>query len=187
MLGATGAMYAIRKELFSELPQDLILDDVYIPLKAIEKGFRAIFEPKAKIYDTAVKNAREEFLRKTRTLAGNFQIFVYLKRLFNPFKSPIAWQLFSHKFLRLIVPFLLVIAFISNALILDNYFYKITFALQIFFYSLAFLGLIFKRVSRTLNIPYMFCVMNCAAVVGLYRFLNHKQDVLWEKGNHEKI
>ena len=111
MLGATGAMYAIRRELFQEMPEDLILDDVYIPLKAIEKGYRAIFESEAKIYDTVVKDAKEEFSRKARTLAGNFQAFGYLKGLFNPFRSPVAFQFFSHKFLRLVVPFLLINVF----------------------------------------------------------------------------
>jgi cellulose synthase/poly-beta-1,6-N-acetylglucosamine synthase-like glycosyltransferase len=124
MLGATGALYAIRKVLFSPLPKDLILDDVYIPLKAVEEKYRAIFEPRAVIYDQMAKNPQGEFLRKIRTLAGNFQIFVLLKNLFNPFKSPVAIQLFSHKFLRLMVPFLLIILFVSNIFILDSILYK---------------------------------------------------------------
>lgn len=181
MLGATGAMYAIRKSLFSELPKDLILDDVYIPLKAVGKGYRAIFEPKAHIFDLIVKNSKEEFLRKTRTLAGNFQIFVYLKELFNPFKSPIAFQLFSHKFLRLIVPFLLVIVFISNIFILKDYFYWMALVFQTTFYALALLSSILKLQKGIFDIPHMFCVMNLAAIVGLWKFLTNKQEVLWQK------
>jgi len=186
MLGATGAMYAVRRELFSELPKDLILDDVYIPLKIVQKGYRAIFESRAKIYDRLAKDAKEEFIRKTRTLCGNFQIFVYLKGLFNPFKNPIWWQLFSHKFLRLLAPFFLVILFISNLFILKNYFYKIFLIFQILFYKFAFFGLVFKNRNALFNIPYMFCVMNSAAVVGLYKFLTRRQDVLWEKVEYEK-
>lgn len=185
MLGATGAMYAIRKELLSELPKDLILDDVYIPLKIIEKGYRAIFEPLAKIYDRPAKEGREEFSRKVRTLAGNFQIFAYFKKLFNPFKSPISLQLFSHKFLRLMVPFLLLTTFLSNCFALDNNFYKIILMLQIIFYIFAFIGLVSKITNRIFNIPYMFCVMNAAAVAGFYRFLTHKQDILWQKAGIE--
>lgn len=181
MLGATGAMYAIRKDLFSELPKDLILDDVYIPMKIVEKGYRAIFDSKAKVYDKVFQNPREEFLRKTRTLAGNYQLFFYLRELFNPFKGKISWQFFSHKFLRLLVPFLLVAVFISNLCILDNYSYKALFALQVILYSFAILGGILKQKNRIFDISYMFCVMNSAAVVGLYRFLTSKQHVLWEK------
>lgn len=181
MLGATGAMYAIRKDLFSQLPPDLILDDVYTPLKIVEKGYRAIFEPEAKIYDKISKDAKEEFKRKTRTLAGNFQVFIYLKGLFNPFKSAVAWQLFSHKFLRLIVPFFLISLFLSNIFMLPDNFYKAVFISQAVFYFLAFLGLVFKKASRVINIPYMFCVMNAAALAGFYRFLTGKQEVTWQK------
>lgn len=181
MLGATGAMYAIRRELFPELPEDLILDDVYIPMKIVEKGYRAIFDSKAKVYDKVFSNPKEEFLRKTRTLAGNFQLFVYLKELFNPLKGKISWQFFSHKFLRLLVPFLLLIIFISNMFILDSFIYRLTFALQVLLYALAILGALFKNANRIFDIPYMFCVMNSAAVVGLYRFSTRKENSLWEK------
>ncbi|MCM8782206.1 MAG: glycosyltransferase family 2 protein [Candidatus Omnitrophica bacterium] len=114
MLGATGALYAIRRELFEALPINLILDDVYIPMRIVQKGYRAIFDKKAKIYDRYPKNAKEEFLRKVRTLAGNFQIFVHMRWLLNPFKSPVAWQMFSHKFLRLMVPFLLIFVLVCS-------------------------------------------------------------------------
>lgn len=181
MLGATGALYAIRKELFPELPKDLILDDVYIPMCIVQKGYRAIFDEKTKIYDKYSKSAKEEFSRKSRTLAGNFQLVMYLKWLLNPFRSPVAWQFISHKFLRLIVPFLLILAFVSNMFILENYFYRLVFILQIVFYTLAFFGLIFEHKNRLFDVSYMFCVMNSAAVVGLYKFLTHKQDVLWQK------
>jgi len=181
MLGATGALYAIRKELFPELPKDLILDDVYIPMKIVEKGYRAIFDSKAKVYDKVFQNPKEEFMRKARTLAGNYQLFFYLRGLFNPFRGKISWQFFSHKFLRLIVPFLLIAIFINNVFILNKPFYMFIFILQITFYSLAFFGLVLKYKNRIFDIPYMFCVMNSAAIVGLYRLLTHKQDVLWQK------
>jgi cellulose synthase/poly-beta-1,6-N-acetylglucosamine synthase-like glycosyltransferase len=181
MLGATGAMYAIRKNLFSNLPNDLILDDVFVPLKIVAVGFRAIFEPKAIIFDSITRDAGQEFQRKTRTLAGNFQIFGLFKSLFNPVKSPVAIQLFSHKFLRLLVPFLMIIIFIANIAMLDKNTYLLIFALQVLFYFVAFLGSMLKKNNRMFDIPHMFCVMNSAAVIGLYRFLFNKQAVTWEK------
>lgn len=182
MLGATGALYAIKRELFCELPANLILDDVYIPLKIIQRGYRAIFEPKAKIYDRVAQDAKEEFIRKARSHAGNFQLFLYFPEIFNPFRGKISWQFFSHKFLRLVAPFLLMGLFISNAFILDAYLYRFTFVLQIMFYIFAVVGSIYRGANRLFDIPHMFCVMNLAAVVGLYRFLTCKQDVLWQKG-----
>jgi len=183
MLGATGALYAIRKKLFTELPEDLLLDDIYIPMRIVEKGYRAIFDSKAKVYDKVFKSPKEEFLRRVRTLAGNFQLFYYLRGLFNPLKGKISWQFFSHKFLRLIVPLLLVGLFVSNLFLLHNEFYKIIFILQACFYGFALLGLFFKaHTNRIFDLPYMFCLMNVAALVGLYKFMTKKQGVLWKKG-----
>lgn len=182
MMGATGALYAIRRELFMELPTDLILDDVYIPMKIVERGYRAIFDKRAKIYDRYSVNPREEFLRKTRTLAGNFQLFAHLSWLANPFKNMVSWQFISHKFLRLIVPYLLLIILISNFYLHQgDGFYKITFYSQVLFFFLALCGMFFKGKNKIFDVPYMFCVMNFAAAAGLYRFIRHKQDVLWER------
>ncbi len=181
MLGATGAMYAVRKELFTSLPKNLILDDVYIPLKSVEKGFRAIFEPRAIIFDSISRDAGEEFKRKARTLSGNFQIFILLRKLFNPFISPVAVQLFSHKFLRLTVPFFLICLFVSNVFVLEEGILRAIFIAQVIFYILALLGLFTDMLKNITNVPKMFLVMNAAAVVGLYRFLFKKQNVAWQK------
>jgi len=181
MLGATGAMYAIRRRLFSELPKDIILDDMYIPLKIVERGYRAVFDAEAKIYDRVSKDSNHEFLRKARTHAGNFQVFGYVKKLFNPLKSPVALQLFSHKLLRLMGPYLLIALFVSNMFLLDNLFYLLTFVLQAVFYIFALLGTVRKKANRLFDIPHMFCVMNFAAVVGLWRFVRGNHSVLWEK------
>jgi len=181
MLGATGALYAIRRELFPKLPQDLILDDIYIPMKIVERGFRAIMDPKAKVYDRVFLNPKGEFLRKTRTLAGNFQLVYYLGHLFNPLKGKISWQFFSHKFLRVVVSFLLILLFVSNILILGSTFYQVIFILQAAFYLMALLGFLFKRKIRIFDVPYMFCVMNSASLVGLYKLLSRKQNAIWQK------
>jgi len=187
MLGATGALYAIRRKLFSEIPSDIILDDVYLPFEAIRAGYRAVFEPEAKIYDTVPETAKDEFNRKVRTHAGNFQVFRYFKDLFIPFKSPIAIQFFSHKLLRFVVPYLLVTLFISNLFILDGWFYVFSFWSQILFYACALMAIFFKYPNKLFDIPHMFCVMNIAAVVGLARYLGRKHSVVWEKAKIQGI
>ncbi|MBI5357996.1 glycosyltransferase family 2 protein [Candidatus Saccharibacteria bacterium] len=182
MLGATGALYAVRRELIPLLPADLILDDIYIPMHAVQKGFRAILDPKAKVYDRFSKSAKEEFLRKTRTLAGNFQLFLYCKWLFNPFKCIIGWQFISHKFLRLVVPFLLAAVLISSFSLspVNNYYLIFDYA-QVIFYICAVMGIFLKQKSRICDVAYMFCVLNAAAVVGLYKFITKRQEVTWER------
>ncbi|RPI48992.1 MAG: glycosyltransferase family 2 protein, partial [Acidobacteria bacterium] len=50
-VGATGAIYAIRRRLFEPVPKDTILDDVLIPMKIVRKGYRVVFEPDARAHD----------------------------------------------------------------------------------------------------------------------------------------
>ena len=108
------------------------------------------------------------------------------KRLFNPLKSKIAWQFFSHKLLRAIAFLFLVTLFIANLLLKNIYPYNFIFILQIIFYGAAFLGLIFEKLrikGRLLSIPYVFCVLNLAALKGFLRFMLGKQKVTWEKAH----
>ncbi len=190
MLGATGAIYAIRKGLFHPIPKDIILDDVFIPLKIIQKGYRAIFDSSARAFDRPADNPKEEFTRKVRTLAGNYQILCIERGMLNPFKSPIAIQLFSHKLLRLLIPFMMIMAFLLNLLLaVDDLFFKWTLSIQIFFYIMALIGILLKDkkrgilslIAKLCYIPYVFCLLNFAAIIGLVRFILKREDVKWEK------
>lgn len=189
MLGATGAIYAIRRELYVSPPENTVLDDMYIPLKIIERGYRAIFDGQAKAYDAVAANPQEEHRRKARTLYGNYQIFGLFPGMFIPFKSPIALQFFSHKFLRVTVPFLLIAVFILNALLVQDLLYGVLFKLQIVFYGMAVIGAlarnkkygILRAVSLLCYIPYVFCLLNFSALSGFFRFLAGKQNVAWQK------
>lgn len=183
MIGATGAFYGFRKKLFPVLPEDLIIDDLYVPMKVVEKGFRAIYSNQSKVYDRVFINPKAEFVRKARNLAGTYQFFYYVLKSFSHFNWIFLWQLFSHRFLRLMIPFLLILLFVSNIFILNNNFYLIFFLLQIMFYISALFGWLFKNRSCLLDIPCMFCVMNAAAIVGLYRILMKKQKGTWEKAD----
>jgi poly-beta-1,6-N-acetyl-D-glucosamine synthase len=183
MLGATGAIYAIRKELYSPPSLDTLLDDVYIPFKIIERGYRAVFEPDAVAYDNIVDDPKKEFRRKVRTLAGNWQLFLTFSNLFNPFRSEISFQLISHKLFRVLVPFFLIAIFTINLFILNgSAVYKTLFMLQSAFYLLALIGFTMnKRIKGFFQIPYTFVVLNFAAVAGLYLFCSNKQSVIWKK------
>jgi len=189
MMGATGAIYAIRRELYPEVPSHVILDDMFIPFKIIQKGYRAIYDETAKAYDEVANDPKEEHRRKARTLFGNYQLFTMMPQMFNPFRSPIAIQLFSHKFLRLMVPFLMIFLFFINALWLREGIYKGIWRLQFIFYTMALIGGlarnhsygILKGVVRLCYIPYVFCLLNFSALVGFFRFIFHRQEVTWEK------
>ncbi len=189
MIGATGAIYAIRRELYTDAPPHVVLDDVYIPLKIVLKGFRAVFDHAAKAYDRVNESPYEEHQRKARTLFGNYQIFFMIPDSFNPFKSPIAIQIFSHKLLRVLIPFFLMAVFLINMTLASERLYQAIFFLQLIFYIMAIIGFlaryanhgIVKCISRICAVPYVFCLLNFSALTGFFRFLCARQDAAWKK------
>lgn len=183
MVGATGCIYAIRKELFEPIPEGTLLDDVWVPMRIVLKGYRVVFEPQAQAFDSVSKEASQEFRRKVRTLAGNLQIVYLMPELILPWRNPVAFQFVSHKLLRLAVPFALMLMLVSN-LFLRNGLYAVTLSAQIVWYLVGLLGTawtgggLFRKIA---SVPAAFLVLNAAAVVGSVRFLRGKKD-LWVRG-----
>jgi cellulose synthase/poly-beta-1,6-N-acetylglucosamine synthase-like glycosyltransferase len=137
--GATGAIYAIRRECFRALPEDAILDDVMLPMSIVLSGRRVIMDPAAQAFDRAAEDPRLEFGRKVRTLAGNFQLLSYMPELLIPWRNPIFVQFMSHKVARLLCPYALAVLFISNLFLLQGT-YLVFLALQVAWYGLAIAG-----------------------------------------------
>jgi len=182
MLGATGAIYAIRKKLFVPADKDILLDDVFIPLTIVEQGFRAVFEPMAKAYDAISGTLNVESRRKIRTLAGNWQLFVKLRRLLNPVVHNIAIPLISHKVLRVLMPYFLAALFISNIYVKAGNVYTVIWVMQLFFYLAAFMGYMsLGSKLKMLDSAYVFCRMNIDAVKGMLAYVQNTQKVTWEK------
>jgi hypothetical protein len=142
--GATGAIYAIRKKLYEDLPEDTILDDVLTPMRAALKRTRVVFEPAAKAYDTVACCAVAEYGRKVRTLYGNYQLLTHLPQSLMPWRNPIFIQFVSHKVGRLLVPWALAAAFVANLFLLSG-FYLATFVLQVAWYLAAVTGYLLSK------------------------------------------
>src|SRR5262249_21769972 len=96
-LGATGAIYAMRRALWTPLPLDTILDDVLAPMRAVLAGYRVVFNDRARAFDRTAPDADAEARRKIRTLAGNYQILRLEPRLLLPWRNPVWFQYVSHK------------------------------------------------------------------------------------------
>src|SRR6476646_4616517 len=139
-LGVYGGFYAIRRKLASALPEGTILDDMLQPLGVIRQGYRSVLDLRARVYDIWPKNLRGEFHRKVRTLAGNFQLLQLAPWLLLR-QNRLRFELISHKLLRLVVPFLLVILLLTSALLsIHSAFYGAVLAGQLGLYILAALG-----------------------------------------------
>lgn len=137
--GTTGAIYAIRRDLFIPLPPNTVLDDVVIPLRIVLAGKRAVFDSAARAYDSVTESPEIEYQKKRRTLMGNYELLAEMPELLVPWRNPIFLQFVSHKVGRLIVPYCLAALFLSNLFILHGLYLPL-FAGQMLFYLLACTG-----------------------------------------------
>ncbi len=186
IVGATGAIYAIRKTLWKSLPTETILDDVYTPMHIALSGKRVVFEQKAIAHDRMAKSAGREFARKARTLTGNYQLCQLMPRLLFP-NQMLLWQFWSHKLLRLAAPiFLLALLGANFSLVAtaenlyEPTFYMAGFGLQIIFYLSVLCGWLLAKTDKRIklfNVAYVFSVMNAAALVGLFYFVFGKRNI----------
>jgi cellulose synthase/poly-beta-1,6-N-acetylglucosamine synthase-like glycosyltransferase len=181
-VGATGALYAIRRGDYTVLPDDTLLDDVVIPLEVVRRGRRVVLEERAVIYDELQSESVGERRRKTRTLTGNFQVFARAPWLFVPWRNPVFIQFLSHKFFRLLVPYVLVLL-LAASWAADGWFYRGAAIAQTLFYLSPLPGLLSPawRRNRVVSFIVVFLELNWAAVLALRNFVAGRLDARWEK------
>lgn len=173
----TGSIYAIRRELFVEL-EDEVANDFAHPVKIGAKGYKIVFQPEAIAYEKATQSMREEFWRRARIVTRGFTAFFRYFLKYKIYKGLRGLAYFSHKLLRWFVPIYLVILFISNLFLFDMTFFKITFIVQIMFYFLAILGMFLK--ARFISVPFYFCLINLAALIGFIHYILGRRKTIWE-------
>jgi len=163
ILGATGSIYAVRRELAVPLPAGTLLDDVHQPLAAFFRGYRVIFDDAAKAYDFPT-SLDSEFRRKVRTQTGMYQIIRHYPALLGSDNR--MWIHFmSHKMGRMLMPFALIVTFVS-AFWLPGVLAPAAVLGQAGFYAIALLdrwipdGVLLKRVSSPIR---TFTVLMAAA------------------------
>jgi cellulose synthase/poly-beta-1,6-N-acetylglucosamine synthase-like glycosyltransferase len=183
-VGVTGALYALRRECFREIPSDTVLDDVVIPMNVVLQGRRVIFEDHALVFDRSSRDAREERSRKVRTLAGNFQLVTRHPALLSPWRNPIALQFASHKLMRLVAPLALAVALVANiALAGSSPWFAALLTLQLAAYGCAALGMLWPRANRlrAVKLASAFLTLNWFVVLGFVEFVTNRQAHLWKK------
>lgn len=178
VVGVTGAIYAIRRELYTEIPAGTILDDVFVPMCIARKGRRVVFQPSAIAHDRVFIEKGREFSRKVRTLTGNYQLLKLAPWLLSP-ANPMLFRFVSHKLLRLLVPLLLAAMLVASAAA-GRPFYRAIFWVQIVFYGLAGLGVVSPAAKRwkPVAVANTFVMLNVAAAVAFCNFVSG-QDQVW--------
>src|SRR5437867_12632408 len=101
VVGATGAIYGFRRKLLVNVPDEAILDDVYIPMHVVRRGARVIFDPRARAWDSPDQGTAREFTRKVRTLSGNYQLLQLAPWLLTR-AYPLRFQFVRHKVICLV-------------------------------------------------------------------------------------
>jgi len=196
---AAGEVLAIRKNLYSSPPDQVINDDFYIAMQIVRNGYRLVYVPDAKSIERVSPSAQDEVARRTRINAGRFQAIAMSKQIL-PFNRPLlVWQILSHKFLRPIVPFFMIGAALFNLMavlfppatkgfwILSKPYSLIFLGLQFLFYMLAWIGMKAgncgeqNRLVRLFYIPTFLTNSNYAALLGFFRFLRGSQSHMWER------
>jgi poly-beta-1,6-N-acetyl-D-glucosamine synthase len=190
-VGVYGGFYAIRRELFTPMPAGIILDDMFQPLSIIRQGFRSVLDANAFVYDMWPNRIEGEFHRKVRTLAGNFQLFKMAPWSLTP-QNRTVLQLFSHKVMRLLVPYFMTTLLISSAVLSpESKVFAIFTSLQLLVWVLALAGLRYHvpGMQKFVSPASALLTLNVAAVVGLYRFLFTHGPLwkIWNLGKYQSL
>jgi poly-beta-1,6-N-acetyl-D-glucosamine synthase len=179
VVGATGAFYAVRRRLLPSLPSETILDDVYVPMQVVRQGARVGFDAKARAWDDANEHGEREFNRKVRTLGGNYQLLQLAPWLLTS-ENPIRFEFISHKLLRLLMPFALVVTLITSAF-LSQPIYHFALAIQLIFYGMSLFAsahLAKGFFGRIADAAHTFLFLNAAALVAFVNFVTGRK-VVW--------
>ncbi len=180
VMGAEGGCYAIRRTAYTPIPPNFYMDDFFVTMSVIANKGRVVFDEDAICYEDLPTESTEEFKRKIRISIGNFQNLVAFKKLLWPFWSAIAYSFISHKILRWLTPFFLILLFLVSFLLsFDCFFFQVLALVQcvLFLSPLAIPYL--KWMKPALFIAH-FYNMNLALLIGFFRYLKGVKSSVWQ-------
>jgi cellulose synthase/poly-beta-1,6-N-acetylglucosamine synthase-like glycosyltransferase len=183
MSGVFGSLMAMRRELYQPFTRGSTNDDTVPTIWATLAGFRNVYDPAAKAYEESGHSVGEEFRRRIRIGAGNFQTLVRYRRVFHPRYGIAAYTYFSHKALRWVFPFFMLGALLTNLALLGQPFYQLTMAVQLLGYSAAGIGYIVDKLGGRipgLSTLYHFVALNIALFVGYFVYRKGITSSAWE-------
>jgi len=182
VLGANGSLYALRKELFPDVDADIVTDDFIIPMKVKQQGYEVTYDPEAVAREETARSVRDEYRRRVRIGAGNWQALSHCASLLFPWKGFASVSFWSHKVFRWFTPFLLLTALVANFFVLDGTAGQALLAAQALFYGAAGLGYVLQKhelPAGPLRLPAYFVTINIALAVGLLRGAAGLQEAAW--------
>ncbi len=182
VVGGDGAIYAIRRKLYTPLlPTDI--NDFLNPLQIIDRGYVGVFEPAAICYEEAAGSFALEFRRKVRIVSRSLNALRRVPGILNPLRQPRHWfLLISHKLLRWWAPVFMTLMFAASLEKWDAPFFRMAASLQVAFYGLALLGWKLENRFGTwklFTLPCYFCLVNIASFIGCFKCLRGDLSGTW--------
>lgn len=180
VMGVTGAIYAMRRELFRPLPEDMLVDDLYLPLQVIASGKRVVLDERALAWDQPPQRSQQEYRRKVRTLTGVWQCAPFLFRFASGGRPGAAARFFAHKLSRLLAPWALIALFLLCTFS-GKFLWQLFAALQLGAYGLALAAAAIVPLQRIgiLRTAHFFLLLNMAAAQSLFEALRGQHRQLW--------
>lgn len=183
MMGPFGGCFAFRKACFEPIPSHFLVDDFYLNMLILQKGYLCINEQNARVYEDVSNESWVEFKRKIRISAGNFQNLSQFWLMLLRFDG-ISYAFFSHKFLRWILPFFMLFIWVGSSFLIHehsvysiiNALFTLPLALYIPDYLGKKIGIHFKWLRYILH----FTSMNIALFIGFFKFLGGVKSSIWE-------
>ena len=180
VMGAEGGCYAIRRKEYNPIPPNFYMDDFFVTMSVIANKGRVVFDEEAICYEGLPTESAEEFKRKIRISIGNFQNLVAFKKLLWPFWSAIAYSFISHKILRWLTPFFLILLFLVSLLLSFDCFIFQVLALVQFVLFLSPLAMPYLKWMKPALFVAHFYNMNLALLIGFFRYVKGVKSSVWQ-------
>ncbi len=184
MMGPFGGCYALRKSLYRPVPDHFLVDDFFINMVVLKLGANCISNMQAKVYEDVSNIPREEYRRKKRISAGNFQNLAMFRSMLFRGKRGVGFCFFSHKIIRWIVPFLAIITLATSIVIgLSVKLYLILALIQILVIVAPLIEYILRKIkiqSIPLRFITHFVLMNMALLAGFFRYIGGIKNNVWQ-------
>ncbi len=180
VIGANGAIYAIRKKLLKPLPINTINDDFTNSMRVLEQGYGVKYAENAVAYEETHQNDTVEFKRHVRDGAGHYRAIIHLYKLLNPFNFKVFFLYISHRILRWFVPLFMLIVLIVPMFSQSDIYLKSVFLMEAVFYFVVVIAWATKTKKGYLYFPYYFVYINIALFLGFWRNILGLQKVTWD-------
>ncbi len=186
LLGANGAIYAIRRTLWQALAPDTICDDFCVAMNVSAARHRLVYEPAAWAEEETPQAIGDEYQRRVRIGIGNFQALVRHPEYLWRSSAGTVFAYVSHKILRWTAPHLLIVGLGASLLLgLESPAWLVFSLLQLAAYACAALWYRISRSGRALpsvlRIPAFLFALNWAFLVASKRYMTGQYSGSWRR------